>query len=163
VEGFEGVPKPKQRPWPPLAIGGGSPGILRLAAAQADIVSLNYDNRSGKLGADGIQRSTAEATRRKIEWVREAAGARFDEIEMEISANFVDVTDDPVTTARRLGDQFGLTERDMMEHPHVLIGSIDGMCEELAQRRETFGISYLTIGEDAATAFAPVVERLTGT
>jgi probable F420-dependent oxidoreductase len=163
VEGFEGVPKPEQRPWPPLAIGGGSPSVLRLAARQADIVSLNYDNRSGKLGADGIQRSTAEATRRKVEWVREAAGERFDQIEMEISANFVDVTDDPATTARRLGDQFGLTDRDIMEHPHVLIGSIDGICEELVRRRETYGISYLTIGEDAATAFGPVVARLTGT
>jgi probable F420-dependent oxidoreductase len=163
VEGFEGAPKPKQSPWPPFAIGGGSPKVLRLAAQQADIVSLNYDNRSGRLGADGIQRSTAEATRRKIEWVRAAAGERFDEIQLETSANFVDVTDHPMDTAQRLGDQFGLTTADMMAHPHVLMGSIDGICEELARRREIYGIAYVTIGEDAATAFAPVVERLTGT
>ena len=163
VEGFEGAPKPKQTPWPPFAIGGGSPKVLGLAAQQADIVSLNYDNRSGKLGADGIRRSTAEATLRKIEWVRAAAGVRFDEIQLETSANFVDVTDRPMDTAQRLGDQFGLTAGDMMAHPHVLIGSIDGICEELARRREIYGIAYVTIGEDAATALAPVVERLTGT
>jgi hypothetical protein len=57
---------------------------------------------------------------------------------------------------------FGLSESDMASHPHALFGSVDSICEELERRRETFGISYITVNEDAMDAFAPVVTRLAG-
>ena len=52
AQGFEAVPKPVQPGGPPIMIGGGSPRVLRLAGAKADIVSLNFDNSSGTIGAD---------------------------------------------------------------------------------------------------------------
>ena len=55
--GFSGIPKPKRRP--PIMIGGGSPRVLRLAGKEADIVSLNFNNRSGTIGPDGVGLSTA--------------------------------------------------------------------------------------------------------
>ena len=58
---------------------------------------------------------------------------------------------------------FGLSEEDMLAHPHALFGSVDGVCEELERRREAYGISYITVPMDAADAFAPVVARLAGT
>ena len=51
AQGFEAVPKPVQPGGPPIMIGGGSPRVLRLAGAKADIVSLNFDNSSGRIGA----------------------------------------------------------------------------------------------------------------
>ncbi|MBJ7368391.1 MAG: LLM class flavin-dependent oxidoreductase, partial [Ilumatobacteraceae bacterium] len=52
--GFEAVPKPIQRPMPPIMIGGGAQRILGIAGREADIVSLNFNNSSGKLGPEGI-------------------------------------------------------------------------------------------------------------
>jgi probable F420-dependent oxidoreductase len=158
---FEGLPKPVSKP--PLMIGGGSPRILRLAGREADIVSLNFNNRSGMIGQDGVQSSSEELTQKKIGWVREGAGERFDDLEIEIGAYFTFVMDDPKSMVANFAQMFGYTEEDMMRHPHALFGSVAGVCEELQRRRELHGISYVTVGEDAMEAFAPVVERLSGT
>ena len=63
---FEGLPKPVSQPHPPIMIGGGSPRVLRLAGREANIVSLNFNNRKGVIGPDGISTSTASETLRKI-------------------------------------------------------------------------------------------------
>ena len=158
--GFEGVPKPVSAP--PLMIGGGSPRILRLAGARADIVSFNFNNRSGVIGPDGVRSSSEEETRRKVGWVREGAGERFDDLELEIGAYFTFVMDDPAPVLSGMAGSFGYTEAEMRRHPHALFGSVDTVCEELERRRELFGISYVTVGDGAMDAFAPVVARLAG-
>jgi probable F420-dependent oxidoreductase len=163
VQGFEGRPKPVQRPHPPLMIGGGGERVLSLAAREADIVSFNFNNRSGVIGADGVQTSTAELTAQKVEWVRRAAGARFEEIELEIGAYFTFVSDQAETMAEGMGNVFGLSGADMREHPHALFGSVDAISEELLRRRELYGISYVTVGDHVMNDFAPVVTRLAGT
>ncbi|MBK79812.1 MAG: F420-dependent oxidoreductase [Gammaproteobacteria bacterium] len=158
--GFEGQPKPVGRA--PLMIGGGSPRILRLAGREADIVSLNFNNRAGVIGPDGVRSSSADETRRKLGWVREGAGARFDDLEIEIGAYFTFVMDDPSGPLANMAQAFGFSEDEMREHPHALFGSVDTICEELERRREQFGISYVTVGDAAMEAFAPVVARLSG-
>ncbi len=160
AEGFAGAPKPVQKPHPPIMIGGGGRKVLSLAAREADIVSFNFNNRSGVLGPDGVQSATAEATEEKLGWVREAAGDRFGELELEVGAYFTFVTDDAQKMAQGMGGAFGLSAEQMIEHPHALIGSVDGICEELERRRERFGMSYYTVGDNVLEAFAPVVARL---
>ena len=162
VEGFEGVPRPVQEPHPTIMIGGGSRRVLSLAGREADIVSLNFNNRSGEMGADGILTSTAEATREKLGWVREAAGDRFDDIELESGAYLTVVGDHGHATADGLAAGFGLSPEQMREHPHGLFGGADAICDELWRRRETFGISYVTIPDSVMDSFAPVVEKLVG-
>ena len=92
-KGFSGSPKPISKP--PIMIGGGSPRILRLAGREADIVSLNFNNRSGMIGADGVSLSTEEETQKKIRWIKEGAKNRFESLEIEIGAYFTFVMNDP--------------------------------------------------------------------
>jgi probable F420-dependent oxidoreductase len=160
VQGFEGVPKPVQRPHPPLMIGGGGKRILSLAAREADVVSFNFDNRSGVLGPQAVNSGTAAATAEKVAWVRECAGDRVESLELEVGAYFTFVTDDAVGMATRLGGAFGLGAEDMLAHPHALIGTVDAICQELERRRELYGFSYVTVGDTAMEAFAPVVAKL---
>jgi probable F420-dependent oxidoreductase len=160
--GFEGVPTPETG-LPPIMIGGGSPRVLGLAGREADIVSLNFDNSSGKLGPAGIGSSTAELTQQKLGWIRTGAGDRFDEIEIEIGAYFTIVTDHREPTLDKMAPMLGLAPDQLADHPHGLIGSVESICEQLEQRRETYGISYVTFSIDVADAVAPIVERLTGT
>lgn len=157
---FEGIPKPVSKP--PIMIGGGSPKILRLAGREADIVSLNFNNRAGVIGPDGVRSSSEEETRRKLGWVREGAGERFESLEIEIGAYFTFVMDDPSAVLAQFANNFGYSEDEMRRHPHALFGSVDTVCEELERRRELHGISYITVGEAAMEAFAPVVARLAG-
>jgi probable F420-dependent oxidoreductase len=160
--GFEGLPKTPQRPHPPIMIGGGSRRVLQLAGREAQIVSFNFDNSSGMIGP-GVPTSDAEATAEKVAWVREAAGERINDIELEIGAYFTVVTDQAEATASAMGKQMGLSSERMLAHPHALIGSVDAICDELQRRRERYGISYITVGSLVAEAFAPVVAHLTGT
>ena len=164
--GFHGTPAPAQSPYPPLMIGGGSRKILRFAGQEADIVSLNFNNRAGMLGPDGMASGLAAATARKIDWVREGAGDRFDQIELEIGAYNTIITDHPEPTAAAIGEALGMRAEDILSHPHCLIGSVDFICDELLRRREEYGISYVAVLDDGENnmveAFAPVVARLTG-
>ena len=157
---FAGDPKPVGPA--PIMVGGGSPRVLRLAGREADIVSLNFNNRSGMIGPDGVQLSSEAETQKKLRWIREGAGERFDDIEIEIGAYFTFVMDDPSPVLGQFAQMFGLSEEDMASHPHALFGSVDAICDELERRRELHGISYVTVGRDNMESFAPVVERLAG-
>src|SRR5690606_6004468 len=81
INGLKGVPTPVQRPRPPIMIGGGGRKVLSVAARQADIVQLMPSNRHGRTSLDASQFS-APAIEEKIGWIRDAAGSRFDEIEL---------------------------------------------------------------------------------
>jgi probable F420-dependent oxidoreductase len=164
--GFHGIPAPAQSPWPPIMIGGGSKKILTFAGKEADIVSLNFNNRAGMLGPDGMNSGLAAATAKKIGWIRDGAGDRFDQIEIEIGAYNTIITDHQQPTAVAIGEALGMSPEDILTHPHCLIGGIDYICEELERRREAYGISYIAVIDDGENnmveAFAPVVKRLAG-
>ena len=163
--GFESVPKPVRREGrtrPPFMIGGGAKRILGLAGREADIVSLNFDNVSGKIGPAGVGSSTAEITEQKIEWIKAGAGDRFDEIELEIGAYFTVITDARDATLAKMAPMFALSPEQFADHPHALIGSVDSICEQIIERRERYGISYITVNRGNLESFAPVVARLAG-
>jgi probable F420-dependent oxidoreductase len=163
AHGFAGRPLPVQKPHPPIFIGGGSPKILRLAGELADIVSLNFNNAAGKLGSGSVASATLSATLEKLEWVRAGAGARYDDIELEVAAYFVAVQDDPSAAVEAMAARFGVSTEELLEHPHALLGSVDAICERLQRRRDELGISYINVAQRNMDAFAPVVARLAGT
>ncbi|HET9078466.1 MAG TPA: TIGR03621 family F420-dependent LLM class oxidoreductase [Acidimicrobiales bacterium] len=162
VSGYAGVPQPVQRPRPPIMIGGGAQRVLTLAGREADIVSLNFNNSAGRLGPGSVQSSTAEETARKIGWIRDGAGDRFAGIELEIAAYFTNVTADGAAQTAAMAAGFGLEPAQLAEHPHVLVGSVAEIADRLVERRERYGISYVTVGAKVMDDFAPVVERLSG-
>jgi probable F420-dependent oxidoreductase len=162
ASGFAGTPKPVQARVP-IMIGGGSPKVLGLAGRLADIVSLNFDNSAGKLGANSVASATDAKTQEKIQWIRDGAGDRFDELELEIGAYFVSVTNDPLSAADAIGSRFGVDGASILSHPHALIGSVDAICDILCERRERSGISYITVAQRNAEDLAPVIARLAGT
>lgn len=162
AKGFKGEPRPVQQPHPPIIIGGGARRVLTYAGSAANIVSFNFNNRAGFVGPDGVRSSSAAAMDDKIGWVREGAGDRFNEIELEVGAYFTVITDDPSTVAAKMGGMFGLSGDEMAEHPNALIGSVEQICDMLLARRERYGFSYVSVSDRNADAFAPVVARLAG-
>ena len=163
-EGFSGIPA---RPTPPpLMIGGGSKRILTIAGREADIVSLNFNNRAGVLGPDGMMSGLAEQTAKKVGWIRDGAGDRFESLELEIGAYLTMVTDQQAAMAGAIAEPMGLSPEDLLAGPHNLIGSVDYICDELQRRRDVYGISYITVLDDGENnmveQFAPVVAKLAG-
>src|ERR1700722_5937434 len=70
------LPRPVQRPRPPLILGGGGRRVLGIAGRWADIVSINAALRAGTAGPERAPNASPEATRQKIAWVKDAAGER---------------------------------------------------------------------------------------
>jgi len=162
IDGLDGRPKPVQKPHPPFIIGGGGRRVLRVAGAEADIVGINFNLAVGEVRPELGPNGTAEQTARKVEWVKEGAGERFDDIELNVLLFMAVVTDDRKGQAEMLGPAFNLTAEQALEVPHALVGTIDQVCEDIEKRRELYGLSYITVGEGSAEDLAPVVERLSG-
>lgn len=154
------TPVAVQRPHPPILIGGGGPRLLRFAGREADIVGIAP--RSLPEGGLDVSDFTAEATERKVGWVREAAAERFGSIELNMLTFTTQVPDDRVGVAARIARGFGTTPGALLDSPHGLIGSAEQIADDLEARRERFGISYVTLFEPALEGFAPVVARLAG-
>ena len=168
ITDHEGVPKPVQRPHPPIFLGGGGKRLLTLAAREAQIIGLAPRLVQGDQPRLEARSLTAAATEEKIGWIREAAGDRFDEIELNTypTSGPTVVTSDPRAEARRRADHIRertgveLTVEEVLDSPHVFIGSVKDLARKFTDLRERFGISSFLV--DDLDALAPVVEELAG-
>jgi len=167
ITDYDAQPKPAQRPHPPFLIGGGGRRTLTLAGREAQIVGLAP--RILPNGAGDPASVTVAATAEKIAWAREAAGDRADELEFNIypSMTGISVTDHARREAEELSER--LQERsgvavgagELLESPHIFIGSLDAFVEKFGRLRDELGISSIMVGE--LDELLPVVERLAGT
>lgn len=170
ITDFDLQPKPVQRPHPPIFVGGGGRRVLSLAAREAQIIGFAPRIMSGVEGMPPPDpySLTAAATEEKLEWVRAAAGDRFDQLELNTypTGGPVVITNNARAEAQRRVDQLRertgveLTVEEVLESPHIFIGSLDGLATKLVELRERFGISSFTTGE--IDELAPLVERLAG-
>ena len=160
---LEGTPSPVQQPHPPILIGAGGKRMLGIAAREADIVGVNPNLSAGAISREAAQDSTAAAVDGKVERVRQAAGGRFADIELNIFSYAVVVTDDRHAVTEYISGRFGVTPADIDAMPYVLVGSPDEIADDLRRYRDRWETSYFTIMADAMEPFAPVVAELTGT
>ena len=161
VSELEGLPRPVQRPRPPLLIGGGGPTILALAAREADIVGIVPRTRADGSGLD-VPTPARQAMDAKIATIRAAAGARFAGLELNALVQRVIVADDPAPPRARVAQQWKLDPAVVRESPFVLAGPVDAIVDALEARRARYGISYVVVFEQFMEAFAPIVKRLSG-
>jgi probable F420-dependent oxidoreductase len=167
IADYDAYPKPVQQPHVPFFIGGGGRRTLELAAREADIVGLAPRILSGQRADPNS--ITWAATEEKIGWVREAAGDRFADLSFNVYPSQwpIVVTDDVHAEARKVIDRMRertgqeLTERDVIDSPHIFIGSIDRFVEKFSELRERLGINSFLVG--SLDELGPVVERLAGT
>jgi probable F420-dependent oxidoreductase len=159
---MDGLPKPVQRPHPPLLIGGGGKRVLSIAGREADIVGINPSIASGNVDASAARNGSASSTDQKLEWVKAAAGDRYPELELNMLIFAGIITDDIEGTKALMAPLFGGQASDLDEYPHALIGSVESICDDLVRRRERWDVSYVVVQGDAMESLAPVVARLSG-
>ena len=156
------MPKPVQKPYPPILIGGGGKRVLSYAAREADIIGINGTMTAGVVGPDAISTMTADAVTEKVNIVVAAAGNRLADIEMNIRSFFVKVTDDAAGTMAGVAQMIGVETAMVGETPFALIGPPSKLIEDLIARRDRWGFSYIIVGAEDVDAFAPVVAALNG-
>jgi probable F420-dependent oxidoreductase len=162
VAGLEGVPKPVQRPYPPLLIGGGGPRVLALAAREADIVSVLPRMLPGG-GSFHLEQASAEAFTEQVALLLQEAGARFPDLEVNVLVQQVRVTDDAPAVHEELSQLWTLLAPEQVrDSPYFLIGAATQIAETLQARRQRLGISYVVVFARDMEALAPVVAQLAG-
>lgn len=165
VTALDGHPKPVQDPVPFL-IGGGGPKILALAAREAQIVGVNANLRSGVGGSDdSVASLTTTATDDKVRALRDAAGSRFDDLELQTLVGFTHITEaagDADAIFEGMAGHFGITPAEARMVPVTLVGTPTQIEDLLHARRERWQISYTVVEANAMAAFAPIVARLAG-
>ena len=162
IDGLDGLPKPVQRPRPPILVGGGGRRLLTEAARWADIIGLNIALPAGRIDERAGPSATDEATLEKVGWIRQAAGARFDQIELQVRVHLAMLSEDRLAVAEAVGPTLGLTPAQALVSPHALVGTPAQIIEQCLERRERYGISAIGLSVDALDALAPVVAALAG-
>ena len=160
---YDSLPKPVQKPGPPILIGGGGPKVLRLAGREADIVGINPNLRAGAVTTDAAASASKAETVKKLGWIREGAGDRFDAIELQIRYFVCAITDDALGFATAVAPGFDSTPEEVLGSGAALLGTIPEMIDQLVARRDDWGVSNIVVGGDNYVDFAPVVAALAGT
>jgi probable F420-dependent oxidoreductase len=159
VSELEGLPKPVQRPGPPIMLGANGPRMLRLAAREADI--LNLPDRppvgTSTAGNPGLGISFSEQMR----IIRETAGPRYASLELSVLC-IPRVTDEPDQVIAGLAAQMNTTAQIVADMPATLVGSIDHIVDKLERNRAEWELSYPVFPASMLDALAPVVARLAG-
>ena len=158
VHGATVLPKPVQRPRPPLMIGAGGARMLRFAARHADIIALNprFDANAQPVIAD----LTRGETERKLARLRAEAGPRLDQVELNIFVVDAGVTDEPRSLVDALATRLKGAAAQVVDSPFFLYGSHADLKRQLYERRERLGITYFGLPEKAMEPFAKIVREL---
>ena len=144
---MRGLPIPVQKPHPPIVIGGAGKRMLSLAAREANGISIMY-----RLPAQGIE-APNEALEQQLMWVREAAGERFDSLELSQMAYVLAINE-----SRSDRD----VEGDGPPIPRIVMSTGQAV-EHLLEQRERYGFSSIPVyGGVQMEKFASVVAQLAG-
>ena len=167
IRGLDGLPKPVQKPHPPIAVGGGGQRMLDLAGRIADIAGVYANLGRGTLDVHPVLDMSPESVTEKMEFVRggvRSSGRDPADVELELSLLLCRVVRS-AGNAREVLDRtaasWGVPRQTIEASPAVLVGTVDQCVELLAERRERYGFSYIHVGSDFENA-AELVARLAG-
>jgi probable F420-dependent oxidoreductase len=147
IEGMKGLPRPIQKPHPPIIIGCAGKRMLSLAAREADSISIMF-----RLPAQGVD-APIESLEQQLAWVREAAGERCARLELSQLSYVLAIND---------GQNRSDFKEDGPPIPHIEMSAGQAV-EHLLEQRERYGFSYIPVyGGTQMENFAPVIARLAG-
>jgi probable F420-dependent oxidoreductase len=155
---YDGMPKPVQKPWPPILIGAGGRRMLELAAREADIIGLLPAMKP--TGDFEIDELTVPGLAKKLDFIRWVAPERFDAIELNSLTQVFEVTDNRKKTIERLSTEWAQDPADWKESPFLLIGSEDSIADDIRRYREELGFTYFVLRDHMTEAFAPILAKL---
>jgi probable F420-dependent oxidoreductase len=136
----------------PILIAGNGDKLLTVAAHHAEIIGLT----GGQPITEGH-----DPLADRIAFVRSAAGDRGEDLEWNLAITAVPSDGSGVPNlamTRRYSPD--LSEEQLLALPSVLSGSPRDIADDLRRHRETYGLTYITVQDGHAEAFAKVIAEL---
>ena len=157
------VPKPVQRPFPPILLGGSGKGLLRLAAKHADELNIiSGIGKDGYISMGGVAKLTDARFKEKVAFVRDEAkrhGRDGRKIEMSQTIFTLMLTDSPDAsrgTLENFGGMLQLAPEEVRKSPLFLIGTPEECAKELKRREREWELGETIF----AARGADVLKRL---
>lgn len=151
------VPPPAQSPHPPILVGGHGDALLRVAAAEADIVQLTGVTwQRDRLVPTGL---SVDTIAERIAFVQSAAGDRAERLELSALVQRVHIGEGS-EALDGLAAELSIEPSVLEASPFVLVGSQAQVTDKLLSLRERLGISYWVVFEPGMEALAPVITAL---
>jgi probable F420-dependent oxidoreductase len=141
----------EHHPTTPILIAGNGDRVLTIAARQADIIGLT--------GAK--VRAVDDPLAERIEFVRNAAGDRFDSLELNLVITALPPDGETIPDlrmTRRYASE--LSDEEIMSMPSVLSGSPREIADTLSGNREKYGVTSYTVQDNHLDSFAKVIAEL---
>ncbi|GHO82172.1 TIGR03621 family F420-dependent LLM class oxidoreductase [Dictyobacter formicarum] len=145
ITGLRCSPRPAQQPYPPIFLGGSGKRLLSIGARLANSLGIGFQSITDAQGK--FLPTAPEEIEEKITWIRQAAGERFEQLELGYTLFSVQVTNQRVHVPLNF---------------HTMIGTQEQIIDELLERRARFGLTYVQVTEQSLDFFAPIVARLSG-
>jgi probable F420-dependent oxidoreductase len=134
----------KHLPNVPILIAGNGNRLLTIAAQHADIIGLT--------GADSLVD--------RVEFVRNAAGDRFADLELNLAITAVPSGDSEQPDLALTRRFVQLSDEELMALPSVLSGSPRGIADTLLGYHEKYGLTSFTFQENHVDTIAKVIAEL---
>jgi probable F420-dependent oxidoreductase len=145
-------PKPLQRPHPPILVGGGGKGLLRVAAKHADLVNIIPDiGGPGYLEMANVAKLTDDSVKTKVKFVREQAkhyGRHGEAIRISNLVYFPILTDSPAATratAESMAPMLQTTPEGVLHSPLTLLGTTEEWAAELRRRTREWEVTHVVL------------------
>ena len=141
----------EHHPTVPILIAGNGDRVLTLAAQHADIIGLT--------GAK--VRDVDDPLAERIDFVRNAAGGRFDPLELNLAITAVPFEGSrmpDLSMTRRYASE--LSDEQLLSMPSVLAGSPREMADTLSGYRDKYGVTSFTVQDKHVDNFAKVIAEL---
>jgi probable F420-dependent oxidoreductase len=150
----------------PLTIGGNGRRVLDTAARLADIVGFtgflpNHDGSSSRL-----THLSAPGIAERVILVRNSAGQRFDDLELQVLVQQVAVTDRRQHVAERVASRWKIPLEVVLDTPFLLLGTAEHIAEQVVGWRERLGLSYFVTfaarpdSDQTLESLGPVIDLL---
>jgi alkanesulfonate monooxygenase SsuD/methylene tetrahydromethanopterin reductase-like flavin-dependent oxidoreductase (luciferase family) len=150
-------PKPIQKPYPPIIVGGGGKGLLRVAAKHADFVNIIPDaGKRGHISLEKVKELTDSAYQQKIRFLYEEArrnGRNSEALRTSSFLFFFNLTDSrpaALQMAQAMAPMFQLSPEEVLASPMVLIGTPEDCLKELKRRQQQWGVTQFIFSADDA-------------
>jgi probable F420-dependent oxidoreductase len=141
----------EHHPTTPIIIAGNGDRVLTIAAQRADIIGLT--------GA--TVRAVDDPLAERIDFVRNAAGDRFDALELNLVITAVPADGETIPDLRLTRrNASGLSDEELLSLPSVLSGTPRKMADKLSGFREKYGITSFTVQDNHIDTFAKVIAEL---
>jgi probable F420-dependent oxidoreductase len=146
-----------------LAVGGGHPEVLRVAARRADVVGLSGLGRTLPDGHHHEVRWSSADLQRQLRLVRQEAQRAGNEPVIEALVQSVTVTQDRASSLKEISMMMsGASAEDVARTPFLLVGTYKQMAAQLLAQAEELGISSYVVREAAVPHIERVLALLNG-